>query len=613
MSTIPRAPFYVPRHSDDPVWTWTPMQAGTIIATNTQLKQFGQHGQVPTHNFAPNYTYDDAAHWNWTPPPSGGIIVTNTQVKVFGQHGQVPTHNFAPNYTFDDPAVWSGSPLGSDVILQLSHQHVYSAGGQVATRNFAPLYTYDDASHWNWPTAVSRTIHPLLTAAGQPPTPRYSSFYSIDDHASWSGSPLRSPMLSPTLIKVMGRGWPWRFDVDDHAVWSGQPLAYPLTDQIKQQAPFKWYQAPFLTYDDPAFWVGQPIAYPLVRQTGQMPVAPFYTHKYDDATHWIWTPRASQLIHPLLTAAGQVLARNFAPLYMQDDAAVWSGSPLLSGPITVTRTQQAIFGQHGQVPARNFASVYTWDDASLWSGSPIISPRTMLNTLQFFIPAANARAWPFIGFDDYSIWTPQPYNSRLLPQPTSLTGTALGRWSFNAYYDEVVWPSGPRPVSSLLTAVPFFARRWRETLDDPPAWQGNSRPVPMTLQGRSPFLPFKFNFDLPDFPPWSMTMLMSLSIRVTPPPTNFKNFFTFGGRYNFSIPSDDPELIPPRPSKLLYIPLLLFKRIANAFLETRNALASKSPTSTAPFENRTASAGKENRTAAASSEQRTGNAPGSDT
>lgn len=593
MTNIPRAPFYVPRHSDDQLWMGPPSQrSGPMTLTLTQAQLFGQHGQAVDYNFAPAYTFDDPAPWSGEPDGSYTITLLSAQ-RVHGAGGEVQARNFAPLYTIDDAVVWSGGPVGGN----------RGALNSLVKRPFVPVLPQliDDPAAWSWPTpqrsgpmTLTLTQVKFFGQSGQVPTRSISPFYPGDDAAAWSGSPLAQNAALNVVPLAGGTFYAPR--PSDDPVWSGAPLSSmiirPLLTAVGQVQSRQWLPG----LDDPAPWSGSPVSSniirPLLTASGQPPTknwSPIYT--LDDASVWSGSPLGSVVVHPLLTAAGKppqprrtfdfddAAAWGGSPLgadsallktlvvlnpftirswlFGYDDAAPWSGAPLSSGAISATRTQQKAYGQPGQVSARDFAPLYAFDDPASWSGSPLSSPHSLVTTLVFYVPVAYARPWQF-GVDDHSIWTPQPYNNNKALQFTSLIGQATARWAYTTVYDEsAVWPGGPRPTSSLLTAVPLLGRRWLNAGDDLLVWQGTLRSVPMTLGGKTPFLSPRWSFASSDELPWSMTYQQSLSLKVMPPPQVFQNVSNLGGTWGATDAAPEP-LMSPRSSAILYLAYRFF-------------------------------------------------------
>src|SRR5258705_10837903 len=219
MTTVNRPPFWVPRPADDTVWQCiTNYRSSAPLQFRTQQKMFGGGGQVPTKPWARWLTDNDPPMWQGSPLNSGAIMATKTQLKRFGQPGQVVP--FRPDFTYNDPPMWQGSPLNSGAIMATKTQvKFFGQPGQAPP--FRPNFTYDDASPWQWPL-YERNRNVLVS--GQPFSNRQWQW--SDDASGWSGKPVNSAIIQNlTQQKVFGAGGqvpPFRpnFTYDDASYWS---------------------------------------------------------------------------------------------------------------------------------------------------------------------------------------------------------------------------------------------------------------------------------------------------------------------------------------------------------------------------------------------------------
>ncbi len=370
------------------------------------------------------------------------------------------------------------------------------------------------------------------------------------------------------------------------------------------QAPTKrWAQ--FYTYDDPSLWYAAPVPSTILEfltkqkmfgQGGQVP-AKQWRYDYDSGeTVWYATPIDSAVLHPLLTAAGQVRSREW--LFGYDDPPVWSGAPttskllvpiLSSKPFTRLRgfdndDFSAWFPWTNRNLAALFPSVspfvnYTWrfnnDDSAVWSGAPQDS-----STIPFFTVGGKppTKHWNY-DYDDSSAWQ-LTYQRNLIPAAGA--PTIAQRWNYNFddtsgwqwqapslialqlvpytagssfadnYDDPAVWSWNPPRDQPLLTVQAFpFSPLFQPGYDEPPGWSGGIRSVPLTIS-TVPHNPFtipawRFGYDDPSL--WTGQSQNAFFIQHQPIP-----FISTMWVLSFNIPQDTPTTISSQPSAVLYLP-----------------------------------------------------------
>jgi hypothetical protein len=479
MATVNRPPFWVPRPAYDEPWQmparW--LDSGPITLTRTQVKFYGQPGQVPTKPWARWLTDNDPPMWQGSPIHSQSLVLTTTELKWFGAPGQVPTKRWLPYLTYDDPPMWQGAPLNSGAIMATKTQvKIYGQPGQAPTKAWDRWNTYDDPSTWQ--ATVERNLS-LLFPTHNPFSNRQWQW--SDDPSYWSGEPINSAVLQQLLTApvIYGRGgqvppFRWNASYDDASYWSGSPLhAAPIQlltpqkvfGQGGQVPPFRWNY----TIDDPGFWAGAPLYSAIIQNLTQQKVfgqggqVPPYRWNYTLDDPPSWSPFVERNLSLLFPTTNPFSNRQWQ---WSDDASVWQGSPLSSGAITATRTQVSIFGQPGQAPP--FRWNYTLDDPPSWQSWV----RTNIN---LFSPLALIPRAPFYGprpSDDF-LWQGAPVarNRNVLTTSVEPFNNYKTYW----YSEDSFWQGAPRASNlSVLSAQPALILRaplYAPRPADEPYWQ----------------------------------------------------------------------------------------------------------------------------------------------
>jgi hypothetical protein len=635
MANVVRPPFYVPRPSDDPVWTGQPLNYGAIALTFTQLKQFGQHGQVPTKRYSP-YVLDDPAV-SWSPAfQNGPARVTLTQVKFYGQPGQGPTKRWAPQYTQDDASVWNWPPQNSQAIIVTNTQlKQFGQHGQVTAKNWGSGYTYDDASSWQF----QKPHNAALKVQGAPFTPTFWN-YNYDDSAVWNAEPISAfvPLSQQLVLYVPApaRNFPagddaatwqwqkpynvtlsskppspfvpplWKYNNDDSSVWNAGPIKSTISLSLVPYAtsglvvnysdePSVWWdwtnrnnsgllaaQAanPFqhvawqFNNDDPAVWSGVTIANSLVLVPTQVQlISPFFAPNTSDEIGW------SNSIHRDLPLNAIVLSpftiRQW--LFGYDDASVWNAAPTAPGAIIATGSQQKIFGRPGQAPTKQWH--YDFDDASVWWNwinrnltiTIAVGKPLTLPAQQFVL--SSEEPWQRTIQRNVSTLSIvlNPFKTR---QPKlDLDDAAAWQFQFN---------KAIAPTAFTIRATLSFT-----FYDDAAAWAGGFKSIPMTLAGgKAPVAVMKRNFGLPQEEFWSPTF-QAIVNKFLPNPATFP---FFSKKWGMDIPQDTPTTFSSLP-----VAILLRRLVALFIKSPRVALAPNESRVATMSENRTLSATTENR------------------
>lgn len=402
----------------------------------------------------------------------------------------------------------------------------------------------------------------------------------------------------------------------DETYWSGTPLDSPVIPFLTKQkffgaggqVPTKLW-APLYTFDDPSVWYAAPVPSTilefLTKQTmfgkgGQVPMKQ-WRYDYDvGESFWYATPIDSAVLHPLLTAAGQVRSRQW--LFSYDDSSVWQGAPIASDllvpilsrkPFTRLRSfDNDDFSAWFPWINRNLAALspsvsplvnYTWrfhnDDSAVWSGSPLGS-----ETIPFFTVGGKppTKHWNY-DLDDPPAWQ-LTYQRNLIPAAGA--PTIAQRWNYNLddpggwqwqapslialqlipytvgptfadnYDDPSVWSWKPLRDQPLLTiqANPFTSLTWRFNLDDPSVWNGQPLPVPsLNIPHQNPFFNLRLIGSPDDSSIWSGQPIRSNTglLSTTPLPFLTKQW------NGFSIPEDQPWTVSSSTVDLLYIPIVI--------------------------------------------------------
>lgn len=274
----------------------------------------------------------DDGFWQGQPDNSAALQLL-TAIKLFGAGGQAPTKQW--HYDDDVAAsLWRGAPAASAILPLLTAVKFFGAGGQAPSKQWR--YDHDvGASFWQGQPNPSAVLQ-LLTAvkffgAGGEAPPRRQWVAGVDE-IGWTPSFGRNVALlnaaaaaSNPFVSPL-----WKFAADDGSVWQGQPdnsAVLQLLTAVKffgagGQAPTKRW-----SYD---YLLDEPI--------------------------WIGRPDASALLAPLLTAGGQVKARQW--LWGRDDPPVWVR------PFPVARVG-SFAGQSASLPIASLTITVTAGDATV--------------------------------------------------------------------------------------------------------------------------------------------------------------------------------------------------------------------------------------------------------
>lgn len=583
MASIPRAPFYAPRPSDDPVWTGAPIDSA-LIQQLTHQKVFGAGGQVRQRHFAA-FIFDDCGSF-WEGEPLGSeVLPLLTQQKMQGAGGQVVSKRWAPVVvSFDDASFWEGEPVASAVIPLLTQQVMYGKGGQVPTKRYSP-FTYDDPAFWEGEPLGSEVI-PLLTlqkmfgAGGQVALRPWDVFYTLDDASFWQGAPASSaaiPLLTQQKMYRAGGQVPtkqWRYDWDDSAPWWNWITKNLSVGSATHPTPTSARQ--------PRFDVD------------------------DSAPCWTWTSKNLVVtIPPVVVPVG--------PLYVPrpSDDPYWEGEPLASEIISLL-TQQRVQGAGGQVVTRNFSASYTYDDSAPWwrwqnrnaainlkIGEPFALPISM----QFFIsadepwqrqPQRNTQAslvvlnpfalrQPRYDIDDAAVWTGSPTTDRALISTPNVPVATARQWR---YGDDAAAAWSGAPLASytlhpLLTAAgQVQSRQWLFGYDDASSWLAapvSSKTIPLlTVGGQVKSSQLVWNFYWQDDRYWQLSY-QPPAVRFLPPPVvkNLRGVVPWWP-WVTGIPQDTPSQQGSVASAALYLAYRLFaffpsRRVASVAAEGTKA------------------------------------------
>ncbi len=353
----------------------------------------------------------------------------------------------------------------------------------------------------------------------------------------------------------------------DETYWSQTPVKSPIIPFLTKQKFFgaggqvptkRW--APFYTFDDPSVWYAAPVPSTILKflteqkmfgQGGQVPMKQ-WRYDYDvGETQWYATPLGSDLLHPLLTAAGQVRSREWLSSHLL--------VPILSGkPFTRSiRFDNDDFSAWFPWANRNLAALtpsvsplvnYTWrynsDDPPVWSGSPLDS-----STIPFFTVGGQppTKHWNY-DYDDSSAWQ-LTYQRNLIPAAGA--PTIAIRWNFN-YDDPSGWQWTPgNPVVVSLTSYVVSASL-QTGIDDPSVWSWSpKRDQPLLTVQANPFFNLRLIGSPDDSSTWSAQPIRSNTglLSTTPLPFLTKQW------NGFSIPEDQPWTMSSTTIDLLYIPI----------------------------------------------------------
>ena len=476
MASLPQAPFYVPRPSDDPTWQWVTPPSDTIRLLSFQ-KIFGAGGQVPTRRWAP-FLVDEPAVTYQAAFQNGPVRVTLTQTKFYGQPGQVVTARWAPFYTQDDPAIWPRWMFRNNAMFQKPVVVLNWRGNG-----------YDDAAFWQGSQRSSQTINPILTAAGQVKPRQW--LFGLDDSALWSPA---LETLNSAVIQILDHA-PftklWRYDFDDAALWAPalNNLNVPAAIRLQSNVQVLFYP-PLWAPNPPDIqgWQFEPNRNgAALAPTGGKPAATAgqWNYHFDDAASWQWTPPNTIATQLGLNFISSVVV-NYA-----DDPANWQVQPARNNPILAATTPSPFiplqwkFGLSAEeiwqptrqrsialptAPFRSLKWTFTFTAAEEpWS--PIVPRSVAIGMLGFkpFTP----KYWN--SYDDAAIWQqiPQRNDGILSITPKPVTP------NFLAYQDYIDDPQGwlwTPPRSLLGVPLPLvkppirIVDWWSFVLDDSAVW-----------------------------------------------------------------------------------------------------------------------------------------------
>jgi hypothetical protein len=497
MANITRAPFYVPRHPDDACWSGAPLASGAAIVTRTQVRFYGQPGQVPTKCWNPVYTFDDASAWQFVAPHNAILapVIKPSVPKIWNV-------NYVDHHT-----VWNGGPTNIDLLFPL-----LTAAGQVKSNQW--LWGYNDASVWSGGPTNIDLLFPLLTAAGQVPTKRWNLSYTFDDASAWQFTASHNANLSVVNKPSVPKLWNVNY-VDHYTVWNGSPagsdLLFPLLTSVGQVKPRQWLwglddasawqfttlhnanlsavvQKPlvstFWNYaDDASAWQFTASHNANLSTVVQEPLVSTFWNYADDAALWTGTPTASDLLFPLLTAAGQVRSKQW--LWGHDDPAVWNTQPRPMSSLQFNLTVS------GQLHTKQWH--YDIDDATLWFGRPL-----PVSDLQLNLTAGGqlrTRQWHY-DIDDASTWQWSPLRSWLMPELTQ----------------QKLYGAGGQAVTKNWTST--------HTIDDSSVWWNwtNKNSAIGLIVGKPLSLPAQ-QFVISSEEPWTLTWQRNVNtISIVLPP-----------------------------------------------------------------------------------------------
>lgn len=643
MTNIVRAPFFVPRPSDDFAWYGAPVRSGSLQLATTEKKFFAAPGQVPTKNWNSIYTNDDHASYQPFLKVNGTKLLTLSEVKFFGVNGQAPTKNWNAIHTNDDNSSYQPFLKANGTVqLTLTEVKFFGGRGQAPTKLWG---TFDEAATWQ---SLSDWMNSWVISYASAKKPSIPTFwqYNIDDPAGWA--PTSENLNSDTLYilsaqKFFGAGGQvptkrWEYDFDDAALWSpalGNLDAHPIQLLTFQkfygaggQGPTKQWHYDF---DDASVWnadASPSSIIPLLTQQriygtgGQVPTKQWH-YDNDDASAW-------QFLAPH-NGSIAVVPYPFGPVFWKfgiDDHSSYQPFLKSNNTAQLISTEAKFYGANGQVPTKQWH--YDIDEASAWQ---FLAPHngTIVAVPTPFGPVR----WNY-NFDDASIWNSASLHSAVIQELTQQTFYSVNEQITRWFDEPSIWqwrpnlfvaPSAASPIKASFVqwiddhsvwqwksifAIAPSALVVRATLfasyDEAAPWSGSFKSAPL-LKTQSPIISLTWRFGISEDLFWRQTY-PSL-VKFIP---SISSYPFFSGKWGMDIPQDMPSVMGSRAATILYIPKLLFKRIATVLAEVRLAVAPpKTEPTNAQSEQRTTNAISENRTANAPAENRTTKAPSGDT
>lgn len=439
---LPQSVFYLPRPSDDFLWSPTARNSNLIIELTV--------GGVVKFQREWLFGYDDPAFRSDLGPKASGVI-------PFATVGGQVKPRLLWSYTTDDLPAWLQPPLNNlslsttpiaknvlrppFVVPRPSDDTYWQFGsiGENLALNVVPSHNpfvyipwkfgYDDSNGWQYQTPYN-----LNAAASIQFPPELDWTYSApDDFPGWQAAlGQKNINLTPGVVNTPFTYIPWKFGYDDSSGWQGRPLASELLIPVTTAGgQIEWKREWLFGYDDPAFRADL-------------------------------GPQSSKLLLPILVNVGQVKFKR-EWLFGYDDPAFWRSSPIGNFLALTTIPQPEPFFNLKQW-------LFSYDDHSYWVFDPqpsrILTPS--VGQIKF------QREWLF-GYDDPAFRSDLgPQSSKILaPILTAGGQTKSKQWLFG-YDDPPFWsPILGRQMQllSLPKAVPFLPPTPTFIYDDPAFWQ----------------------------------------------------------------------------------------------------------------------------------------------
>jgi hypothetical protein len=481
-----RAPFYVPRPSDDFIWMGSPLRKPSSLVVAAVVNPF-----IPgTWRF----NNDDPSAWQPTPQKSINLIAAVAaspfipgkwrysdeasvwylpiQQKSINLIAAAAASPFAPNtwdFNNDDYPVWSKNYINLTISMPI-----------VQSILRAPFYVIkpDDAAFWLRSSSASKNaLVPFI-----PPTPFVNVHWNYsDDAAYWPGKPVAVPItldLSSysvgiqsfavvyanddppvwyrnisqqrnTALSVIPTANHWRLDPADDQLWSVTARRDILLLSV---IPKPFVNMVWNYSDDSSTWLAKPASAALIPMltVGGIVRAKQWHWDSDDAT--VWYPWINRDLANATSIIGPKPFVNVVWNY-SDDQASWTWKPpSISYAFT---TGLKFYGAPGQVPTKQWH--YDYDDQSTWWN--YLTRNTVVGTVQIFPNPFVPVPWRF-NVDDPPPWQQPSQRSIALPFVPSI----VNRWRL-VPADDQLWSLTARQI--IVTQVPSIQNRWRlEPVDD---------------------------------------------------------------------------------------------------------------------------------------------------
>jgi len=413
---------------------------------------------------------------------------------------------------------------------------------------YVPRPSDDPSWQWVWPGSgimLTLSAQKFFGVGGQVPTKRWSPIYTFDDPGVWyeptfQNGPVR---VTGTQTKFFGQ--------------NGQVVTH------------NWAQN--YTLDDPSTWMGSPISsdiiHPLLTAAGQVKSKQWLFGLDDPAVTYQWTSRNSIVLKP----TGNPIA-TYTWRFNTDDPALWQPTAENLNSATI---QILSFGGQPHTKQPSFVN----DDASAWyfttyRNQPILVPSgTPTTSRQPAFATDDQPAWQWtppntianqlVSFTFPSLNVPEgddstPWSWSALPRPLTLATPTIApfiprQWLFGLSTDEPWKQTTPKAQPlSILAFIPF-SPRFIPTLDDATVWTNGLRPVSLTLTvvPPSPLTSSQWHFDFgygyDDVAVWNAQSRNAFFTQTQP--VSFKS-----AMWNLNIPQDTPSPISSTPSAALYLP-----------------------------------------------------------